>query len=273
MNTNEWSKYLRIRLSLLLLFTTIGQITLTYTFKALNPLIILTIVLLSSFIFLNLLLGSISKSDTFKEINFQAVIHERKRLGREFHDGILQEINYLELKLKLLDKKIMDSTLDSKVQEEISELKNFAIELNSKGRDELFNLRNISSQDLNEFLTTYLFRFSKRYNIKYQLELPSNPIRIQPESMHNLFRIIQEVLINSQKHGQAQSLNLKLLMQNQSLHIEVQDDGIGFNPNSSKTTNCHGLAIIKERVREINGQIEMDSQLGVGTRIKLVVPL
>jgi signal transduction histidine kinase len=87
-----------------------------------------------------------------------------------------------------------------------------------------------------------------------------------------LFRIIQEVVTNALNHAQATEINVSLLNQDQeSLHLLIEDNGIGFDPNM--VSNGIGMQILKARVLQLRGTLEYDTGQGHGTTVTLDLPL
>ena len=91
-----------------------------------------------------------------------------------------------------------------------------------------------------------------------------------------IFRSIRELLINIVKHAKAENIILTLEGNNENVYIEIEDDGIGFDYHPELyrlKSKSMGLFSIHERISDIGGTIKIDSELGLGTRIKLIIPI
>lgn len=93
---------------------------------------------------------------------------------------------------------------------------------------------------------------------------------ILPQSQLILFRIIQECLNNIVKHSQAKSCNIDMLYNQNNVEINIQDDGIGFNPHTIK--KGQGLNNINKRSKLINATLQIESNQEKGTYIHILLP-
>jgi signal transduction histidine kinase len=87
------------------------------------------------------------------------------------------------------------------------------------------------------------------------------------------YRILQEGLRNIVRHAKATGVHVTLSKKNDTLHLLIKDNGIGFDPASDKITFGLGIASMTERAHLIRGDLSIESQPGKGTAIKLAVPL
>lgn len=92
-----------------------------------------------------------------------------------------------------------------------------------------------------------------------------------------VFRVVRELLTNVVKHAQASKVDISITKQSQFLHLEVRDDGVGFDPADrgprSGKSSGYGLFSIRERLSSLGGLVKIDSQPGQGTRVSITVPL
>ncbi len=86
-----------------------------------------------------------------------------------------------------------------------------------------------------------------------------------------LYRIVQELITNTLKHANAKEITIQLLQSKDNLNLIVEDDGIGFDPETSFEQGM-GLKNTESRVHHINGQLKIDSSLGSGTTISIDIP-
>jgi len=88
-----------------------------------------------------------------------------------------------------------------------------------------------------------------------------------------LFRITQEALNNVVKHANAHSVLVHLVERSSQLQLQIVDDGCGFDPDYARGVKGIGLGGIRERLQLFNGQLDLRSAIGHGTRLRAVVPL
>jgi signal transduction histidine kinase len=109
-----------------------------------------------------------------------------------------------------------------------------------------------------------------------RLQIQGHTRRIQPEIETVLFRIAQESLTNAARHAQADSVQLMLTFAADSIALQVQDDGIGFDLADVLRVEQRkhwGLVGIEERVSLVGGKSQIYSQPGAGTTILVTIPL
>ena len=88
-----------------------------------------------------------------------------------------------------------------------------------------------------------------------------------------LYRIAQEALWNASKHAQSEQIELTISADDESIHLEIRDWGVGFNADESNGKAGIGLASMKERARLVNGTLDIKSAPGQGTVVVVDVPV
>jgi signal transduction histidine kinase len=114
--------------------------------------------------------------------------------------------------------------------------------------------------------------FSRRYHTPIQLEVDGDLKHLPDQHRTYLYRIVQEGLTNCARHAQAKNIRVKLEETGGQVAIAIEDDGIGFRREDGVAYGL-GLLGITERVRELCGQVTIDSAPGRGTRISVVLPI
>jgi signal transduction histidine kinase len=100
--------------------------------------------------------------------------------------------------------------------------------------------------------------------------LPEIPASIKEHA----FRAISEGLTNIARHARAQSVNLRIGVEDQMLAVRLKDDGVGFDPDQGGGRGGHyGLIGLRERALLVGGSLEVESQPGEGTALMLRIPL
>jgi signal transduction histidine kinase len=87
-----------------------------------------------------------------------------------------------------------------------------------------------------------------------------------------LYRIVQEALTNACKHSKSKKVTVTMIQEEQDVRLEVQDWGIGFNPEAVEKGHF-GLEGIRQRVRLLGGRLTIESTPGSGTLVQVVVPI
>lgn len=201
---------------------------------------------------------------------------DRKRISSELHDTTVQNLTMLlhktEYITKLMDKDIIGAKLELQVMENV--LRQSISEL----REIIYNLRPMSIDDLG--LTVSIERYLNELeleneSIDFEFELiGEEPGNINSVINITVFDILKEICNNLKKHASATKVKVKLAYSNRKMELLVIDNGIGFDTKKTLTLNKKfGLSIMKERVDLLSGMMQIDSKTGIGTSIKIIVPL
>lgn len=198
--------------------------------------------------------------------------NERKRVAQELHDVIGQKILLAKLNIELFQKR--HEYKYAELEDSINQLIDISKEIKSVIHSlhpiviEKYGL--IDSLDL----LIHEFNYPSGYNstIKYFGNPEYNNINIDL----NIYRIIQESLNNIAKHSKAQTVEIEIHFTNSMVICSVSDDGIGFEQSEvvssvSKKYN-YGLISMKERAKAFGGELNVESQIGKGTKIFFQIP-
>ncbi|MDK2807641.1 MAG: two-component system, NarL family, sensor histidine kinase DegS [Clostridiales bacterium] len=201
---------------------------------------------------------------------------DRKRISMEIHDTTVQNLTTLvhkvEYATKLLDIDPMRTRLELNTMTEI--LRDSIEEL----REIIFDLRPMCLDDLG--LVAAIERYIDQIQlesdaIKYSLHVsaPENE-NVLPIVNLMIFRVVQEALVNIRKHAKAKNAEINIVNEKCFIMIEVKDNGVGFTISQidDKRKNF-GISIMKERIKLLSGEIDINSIIGKGTVIKIKVPV
>ena len=198
---------------------------------------------------------------------------ERRRIASEIHDDFSQRLAVLSLGLDTAAQLIPESNVEANRQ--MQELSNNACEL---GADLHSLSRSLHSSSLDKLgVTPAVFaqckEFAAQKGIKIESELDDIPRTIDSSVALCIFRLVQEALRNVRKHSGGSQVQVILHLVDSTIHLSVCDQGIGFNRGELTSNGGLGLRIMEERVRLVGGQIEIQSELGKGTRIIARLPM
>jgi len=196
---------------------------------------------------------------------------ERKSLSRELHDEIGQVLTALRIELGNLER--TRSATDGSFSAHLEETKSLAETALRSARAIAMGLRPamLDELGLGPALEWQARDFSRRTGASVQLELQGDLADLPDRHRTYLYRIVQEGLTNCARHAQAKNIWVRVREAQDQLAVTVEDDGVGFNEND-RTAQGLGLLGMTERVRELSGQIKIDSALGKGTRVSVVLP-
>jgi signal transduction histidine kinase len=195
---------------------------------------------------------------------------ERDRIARELHDNILTELyanrmNLMFYKFKAGIKgdekfgKLTDNLMDVEKQ-----IRNLSHELSNTYFDEHKEFGDLIQDLIHKLQLERTHQLTVDDSVNWS-KIPSNV------KMHT-YRILQESIMNIQKHAQANFVFIKFSINQEVNKIEfiIKDDGKGFNNNKKPGI---GLKNIKSRVQDIKGKIRIDSEKGAGTIISIFIPI
>lgn len=197
---------------------------------------------------------------------------ERRRLARELHDGLGQNLTALKHRLsQLLDELPPEA---AGVRERLASAVALCGESLEDTRQLSRLLRPPILDDLGlEPALQWLARsIDAGGPMSVVTELEPLPT-LDGELQTLLFRVAQEALNNAAKHARAQSVLLRLVARGDALQLQVIDDGIGCDPDRALRAGGSGLSGMRERLRLYGGRLELRSAPGQGMRLSAVVPL
>ena len=203
-----------------------------------------------------------------------AVSEERNLLARELHDSIAQglaftnlQIQMLEAALKRQDSAVLESSIKlirQGVQESYDDLRELMVHFRTR----------VGQLDLDAAITAALKRLAEQTDITTHLDVRGGGAPLDPETETQLLYIVQEALSNIRKHAQARLVEVQLHRNPDGLTVVIKDDGVGFDHTAEAIDQqAHiGLEIMRERALRIGARVEVRSERGKGTEIKLNLP-
>lgn len=198
---------------------------------------------------------------------------ERKRLSREIHDGPAQMMANVLMRSGLIERTYREKGIEEAI-EELGDLKVTVRNALSEVRRIIYDLRPMALDDLGivptlkKYLSTVM-----EYNPGKLISFQSlgQESRIPSEHEVAIFRLVQECVTNSVKHGKSNNITVKLEWLEKIINVVVKDDGVGFNQQELKEQSF-GLIGMRERVDILEGQMTIHSLLGKGTIVMFKIP-
>ncbi len=208
-------------------------------------------------------------SSTIKERE-HALTQERSHIARELHDSLAQSLSYLKIEISriqaLLNKKNSPELIQPIVTDVRYELNNAYRQL----RELLTTFRlSIDTNELNQTINQAIEAFRQQQDVAIHTDIRLKDCEINPHEAIHLVYILKEALNNVYKHAKASQvwIELRSSYANQVV-VKIQDDGIGFDPEQNKQGH-HGLFIMAERGKALNGDYAIRARTGGGVSIKL----
>lgn len=203
-------------------------------------------------------------ANSIKELS---ILQERNRISRDIHDSVGHSLSTIIIQLGAIEKiaKVDGDAATSMA----SNLRDFA----KNGLDEIRKaLKELKPREFKEYealiaIEGLIKDFSKLTGINVKLGFSKNKWPLDEEMSLVLYRIVQEFLSNSAKHGKATKINIFMHFSDDDLIITMQDNGIGTN----KINMGMGLTSLSERVGELGGKVSYESQEGKGFLLRVVM--
>jgi signal transduction histidine kinase len=197
------------------------------------------------------------------------LMREREQIGMALHDGVIQSIYALGMRLDLAKRQenisfdVVDSTLDglNQVIEDI--------------REAIFQLkkRNTEPITLRLRIQRILAQLYIPPDVNVYINLPEHVLPIDLDVLEALEMMLNECVSNILRHADATEISITAHDTTEYISILVKDNGIGFDPEELATQSGLGLRNLKRRANLHGGSIDVQSQPGEGTRIRIRFPL
>ncbi|MGX7668965.1 sensor histidine kinase [Flavobacterium pedocola] len=243
-----------------------------YTFSAF---LLLALVLMLFFYFSRkkIIRYEIQKKDmeiSYQKDLLQAVIvaqeAERKRIAQDLHDDISSKLNVISLHTHMLKTKDLSESEQEEITTNIINFTKRAIDDSRRlAHDLLPPVLEKFGLDAGIRELCLEFQSSKAVNVHYENHVDFDPSEVK-EHLH-LFRILQELMNNSLRHGKAKNIQIAFHQLSKNTICKYTDDGIGFDVQQQKINKGLGMKNIESRVAMLNGRLIMDSEINKGTKV------
>ncbi len=197
---------------------------------------------------------------------------ERKRIARDLHDELGQELSLLQLELGILRKHLPPAEKDLlRKTKSMTSLIDFAIRsvqrLSSELRPTL--LDNLGLGAAAEWAVN---EFQKRTRIRCRITVDPPDLTLDADRSTALFRILQEALTNILRHAKATRVVVHLTKRRDGIELRVRDNGRGITALRIKDPKSTGLVGMRERVLPWGGSVTFDGRQGKGTEVIVAIP-
>ncbi len=201
-----------------------------------------------------------------------AIAEERAMLARELHDSIAQGLAFTKIQVQLL-RQAQAAGRSEEAAKLLDEVEVGIKESSADVRALLLHFRTrTDGDDLIPALQQTLHKFRLQSGLSAELEVRGHGAPLPADQQVQLLHVVQEALSNVRKHAGAKTVKL-LVEQQPQFSIEVQDDGRGFDVAAGAPDDSHvGLRIMRERAERVGALVDIESQPGQGTRVRVALP-
>ncbi|MBM2840656.1 MAG: hypothetical protein HW412_1184 [Bacteroidetes bacterium] len=202
---------------------------------------------------------------------------ERRRFARELHDGLSQVLTTLKIKTELVTKNFHSDPAEA--ERHLKDVLTLADEAQAETKQVAYDLRPAILDDfgLKAAIAALASGFERGTGVATEFIAPIPDVRFESLLESSVYRIVQELLANVAKHAAATRISIQMLMREDTLVIEVADNGRGFD-SSKDGVAAHagphfGLRNIRERVEFFGGSFRTESHQGRGMEVMIELPV
>ncbi|MDE2049739.1 MAG: sensor histidine kinase [Gammaproteobacteria bacterium] len=195
---------------------------------------------------------------------------EKSELARNLHDELGGLLTAAKMDLSWLQSRVPDPAL----QERLAQLGGVLDEAMDLKRRVVEDLRPslLDHFGLPTALRAYVDSACAKAGLRADLTLPEDGVPMSKETAIALFRIVQEGITNIIRHAAARSVTLRFVLEREACRFTLRDDGCGFDAADPKFRWSHGLMGMRQRVRALGGQFDLESAPGAGTTLRVTIP-
>lgn len=196
---------------------------------------------------------------------------ERDRIGMELHDGVIQSVYAVGMKLEILrgqfpmtpEQEAQYHSMMDDLNQIIEDIRLYIRDLRS-ARDEQATFK--------QRLENLARHFRDFAHVDVGVEVPADLRTLSDRQRHSLTQIVREALSNVARHAQATRVDIKIKESQNRLILTVKDNGRGFDPDTAKDPESFGLRNMHQRAIRLGGTFVIDSEEGRGTLLTVTVP-
>jgi len=199
-----------------------------------------------------------------------AVLEERRRLARDLHDTVSQQLFALHMSASTLQQ-LLERDPD-KAKAIVGQIVDVSAIAQRQIRGLIAQLRpvELEGRSLAEALDRWFPDYCRHNGLTGSLEVAVGE-DVSEAVEHQLFMIVQEAMANVVKHAKARHVTLSLKETEHQYVLTLADDGVGFYRGQVQT-HSYGLSTMRERANKLGGEIEILTKPGAGTRIRVQIP-
>jgi signal transduction histidine kinase len=193
---------------------------------------------------------------------------ERRRVARDVHDGLGQHLVAVKMGIDQFIRRV-DDPEDGENLAEISALLHRAI-TESRTISHLLHPPLLDEIGLESALNVYADGFAKRSGLSIQVHVAPDLGRLESDVETAIFRVVQECLLNVHRHSKSATAGVTLRREDDEIRLQVTDDGVGMA--TGQDGMGVGLLGIRERIRQLDGKLQIVSGDGKGTIVTARIP-
>ncbi len=220
---------------------------------------------------------AIENARLYDQAERSAILEERQRFAADMHDGLAQTLNYLLISVDLTHELVQQGKTEL-AMEKLERCHTAIDQASRETRQAIASLQDNlpTPTSLQEQISGLVQEIPAGSGVIEWVSNVKPPLMLPHQQSEQILRVAREALLNAQNHSQASQITVTLGQRDGHGILTIDDNGRGFDPSAPLPENGQGhfgISIMRARAARLEGQFEIDSAPGSGTRISLVWPL
>jgi len=198
-----------------------------------------------------------------------AVVEDRERIARDLHDAIIQDLFAVGLSLEATRQKIQSDDVRRVIADTIQRLDETIASL----RRFIFDLQPPawSRRDMRSEASRLIDQLAEPHDVQLSVTFEGSLHDLDPATVHDALQLLKEAVSNALRHAEVDRVEVRVIRDRDELLVIVSDAGKGFDPTAP--TSGMGLANIRDRTRRRGGDVDVVSDPGMGTTVRVRLPV
>lgn len=212
---------------------------------------------------------AIAGSQLNDQHSWLAMLEERERIGMELHDGVIQSLYAIGMHLDML--RFAGGASETELSDATRSLNSVIEDI----RRYIMNLRgaNQHTQTVRDGLEDLLSRLHTPETLTIKVDAPEQPPPFTPAVFEAVCQMANEAISNAVRHAEAGQIIIRAWEEQLLFQIQVEDDGKGFDPEVMERDDGLGLKNLRQRALLHGGRVTIESEIGKGTQVTIVIPI
>lgn len=201
-----------------------------------------------------------------------AETNEDRRIARDLHDGLVQDLAALSIEVGLLARRAPESRDELLAELRRIEAEAKAIATNARDWSHSLHPAAVENLGLRRSVQSLCASIGRQYDVPVRFAARGDPPELPLQTAMAVYRIAQEAIRNAIRHSGAQRVDVRIGSSSDAVELEVEDAGLGFDVRAQRRGEGLGMTTMQERARLIGGALEVLTKPGDGTLVRLTAP-
>ncbi len=213
---------------------------------------------------------AIENARLYTQLGELTLLHERERIARDLHDGIIQDIYAATLQLEDVAEDVADQPVRDRLAGVTDRLSGTITDIRTYIQG--LRARTLDGRLLADGIAALTRDIDGQCGLRARFYLEGQPYEFPDDQANMLMLIAREALSNVVKYAAASSVEVRLTYDGAGATLVVQDDGLGFDTRAPRGDEHRGIRNMRVRTDEVGGTLSLQSRPGAGTTVTAFVP-